>query len=131
MNTNKAECAELNAPLNLQRKAAIVRGGALDHAGHVRVQRMEGFDMGRTIFAGLQGIAAKIMDEKLAKQVVWDPAAAAEIEAAHAKAESAKPAPEIDQRLINFMVDECDFSMEHADGTFLEHLVFCHHYAAH
>ncbi|MEZ5739066.1 MAG: hypothetical protein R3E68_06080 [Burkholderiaceae bacterium] len=28
------------------------------------------------------------------------------------------------------MIDECDFSMEHADGTFLEHLVFCHHYAA-
>ena len=36
----------------------------------------------------------------------------------------------IDQRLIDFMIDECDFSMEHADGTFLEHLVFCHHYAA-
>ena len=28
------------------------------------------------------------------------------------------------------MVDECDFSMEHADGTFLEHLVFCHDYSA-
>ncbi|MEM1418024.1 MAG: hypothetical protein AAGH15_24220, partial [Myxococcota bacterium] len=25
---------------------------------------------------------------------------------------------------------ECDFSMEHADGTFLEHLTFCHDYAA-
>ena len=130
MNTNKAECAALNATLNLQRKAAIVRGGAVDHAGHVQVQRMDGFDMSRTIFAGLRGIAAKIMDEKLAKQVVWDPAAAADIEAAHAKAESSQPAPAIDERLINFMVDECDFSMEHADGTFLEHLVFCHHYAA-
>ncbi len=28
------------------------------------------------------------------------------------------------------MVEACDFSMEHADGSFLEHLVFCHHYAA-
>ena len=27
------------------------------------------------------------------------------------------------------MLTECDFSMEHADGTFIEHLLFCHDYA--
>ena len=70
------------------------------------------------------------MTEKLAREVVWKPAAEADIEAAFAESESAQPAPEIDQRLIEFMVNECNFSMEHADGTFLEHLVFCHHYAA-
>ncbi|AOW12804.1 hypothetical protein LPB72_17550 [Hydrogenophaga crassostreae] len=122
--------AELNAPLNLQRKAAIARGGAFDHAGRLQVERMANFDMGRTIFGGLEGIARKVMDEKLAKESVWDRVAAADIEAAYAKATSAQPAPAIDQRLIDFMVNECDFSMEHADGTFLEHLVFCHHYAA-
>ncbi|WP_210545296.1 hypothetical protein [Rhodoferax sp. PAMC 29310] len=124
------ECAKLDAPLNLQRKAAITRGGAFDHAGRVRVDRMADFDMSRTIFGGLEGISRKIMDEKLVKESVWDRAAAAGIEAAYAEAESAQPAPPIDQRLIDFMVNECDFSMEHADGTFLEHLVFCHHYAA-
>ena len=124
------EHAELNATLSLQRKAAIARGGAFDHAGRVRVMRMADFDMGRTIFAGLEGIARKIMDEKLAKESVWNPAAAADIEAAYAAAESARPAPAIDAKLISFMIDECDFSMEHADGTFLEHLVFCHQYAA-
>jgi hypothetical protein len=124
------ECAELDASLNLQRKAAITRGGAFDHAGRVQVERMANFDMGRTIFGGLEGISRKVMDEKLAKESVWDRAAAAGIEAAYAEAESAQPAPTIDQRLIDFMVNECDFSMEHADGTFLEHLVFCHHYAA-
>jgi len=130
-NTNTTtENAELNAPLNLQRQAAITRGGAFDHAGRVQVERMADFDMGRTIFGGLQGLARKIMDEKLAKEPVWDRAASAGIEAAYAEAESAQPAPIIDQRLIDFMVNECDFSMEHADGTFLEHLVFCHHYAA-
>ena len=126
----RTECTELNATLNLQRKAAIVRGGAFDHAGHVQVDRMVDFDMNRTIFAGLGGIARKIMDEKIAKNTKWAPAAAADVEAAYAQAESAQPAPAIDERLIHFMVDECDFSMEHADGTFLEHLVFCHHYAA-
>jgi hypothetical protein len=131
MSTNTTtQCAELNAPLNLQRKAAITRGGAVDNAGRVSIHRMADFDMGRTIFGGLEGLARKIIDEKLAKESVWDRAAAADIEAAYAKAEAAQPAPPIDQRLIDFMVDECDFSMEHADGSFLQHLVFCHHYAA-
>ena len=124
------ECSEKNAPLSLQRKAAITRGGAIDHAGRVQVEPMAGFDMGRTIFGGLEGVGRKLMAEKLAKKFLWDCAAAAEIEAAYAKAESLRPAPPIDQRLIDFMVGECDFSMEHADGTFLEHLTFCHHYAA-
>ena len=55
---------------------------------------------------------------------------AAEVEAAYHEAAAAAPVPAIDQRLIDFMVTECDFSMEHSDGTFLEHLVFCHDYAA-
>lgn len=128
-NTN-AGSAELKATLNLQRKAAITRGGAFDHAGRVQVTRMADFDMNRTIFGGLEGIGRKFMDEKLAKEAAWDDSASAAVEAAYVEAESAQPAPQIDQRLINFMVDECDFSMEHADGTFLEHLVFCHDYAA-
>ncbi len=131
MSTNtSADSAELKATLNLQRKAAIAGGGAFDQAGRVRVQRMADFDMSRTIFGGLTGIARKFMEEKLAKEPVWDDAAAADIEAAYAQLESAQPAPNIDQRLVEFMIDECDFSMEHADGTFLEHLVFCHDYAA-
>jgi len=96
----------------------------------VRVQRMADFDMGRTIFGGLSGVPKLFMTEKLAKEPIWGDSAAAEVDAAYADAEKAEPAPTIDQRLIRFMVDECDFSMEHADGTFLEHLVFCHDYAA-
>ena len=121
---------ELKANLSLQRKAAILRGGAFDHAGEVRVERMTDFDMGRTIFGGLTGVARKFMFEKLVREPVWVEASAAEIESAYAASESVQPAPTIDQRLIDFMVEECDFSMEHADGTFLEHLVFCHDYAA-
>lgn len=128
--TDTTEGSELKAALNLQRKAAITRGGAVDYAGQVTVTRMDGFDMGRTIFGGLEGIARKFMDEKLAKDIAWSTSAAADVEAAYTDAETANPAPAIDQRLVQFMIDECDFSMEHADGTFLEHLVFCHDYAA-
>ena len=124
------ECHHLDATLNLQRKAALVHGGAQDHAGRVQVVPMTGFDMNRTIFGGLEGVGRKIMEDKLAKEARWDGTEAAEVEAAYNHAESARPAPPIDQRLIDFMVEACDFSMEHADGSFLEHLVFCHHYAA-
>ncbi len=122
--------AELKATLNLQRKAAITEGGAIDHAGRVRVERMVDFDMKRTIFGALEGVPKMFMTEKLAKEPVWNQGPAAEVETAYQAAEAENPAPKIDQRLIDFMVDECDFSMEHADGTFLEHLVFCHDYAA-
>jgi hypothetical protein len=105
-------------------------GGAVDHAGRVTVEPMAGFDMGRTIFGGLRGIARRVMHEKLARETVWDGAVAGDVEAAYAAAQSTRPAPNIDPRLIRFMKDECDFSMEHADGTFLEHLQFCHDYAA-
>lgn len=122
--------AGLKATLSLQRKAAITRGGAFDYTGQVAVTRMADFDMERTIFGGLTGIARKFMDEKLAKEAAWDSQAARAVKDSYADAESADPAPAVDQRLIDFMVEECDFSMEHADGTFLEHLVFCHDYAA-
>ena len=122
--------AELKATLNLQRKAAITAGGAVDHAGRVTVKRMANFDMGRTIFGALVGLPKLFMSEKLAKEPVWGAAVSDEVEAAYIETEAVSPVPQIDQRLVDFMVNECDFSMEHADGSFLEHLVFCHDYAA-
>ena len=121
----------LDATLNLQRKAAIAWGKAIDHAGRVQVVPMENFDMGRTIFGNLEGALPRmVMRDKIAKDVYWSDTAISEIEAAYAASEQRQPAPKIEQRLIDFMVDECDFSMEHADGTFLEHLIFCHDYSA-
>ena len=118
----------LNATLNLQRKAAILRGGATDHAGQVEVVRMENLEMDKTIFGALKGLPRMFMEEKLGKEAVWQSDTATAVESEYKFSESVAPA--IDQRLVDFMLDECDFSMEHADGSFLEHLVFCHDYAA-
>lgn len=127
----KQPAPRLDADLNLQRKAALVAGGAVDHAGRVRVVPMEGFDMGRTIFGGLKGTVERaVMEDKLAKEPFWSDAAVSEIETAYLDAESKAPTRPVDPDLIAFMETECDFSMEHADGTFLEHLVFCHDYSA-
>lgn len=123
--------AQLDAALNLQRKAAIVAGGAVDHAGRVQVVAMEEFDMQKTIFGSLEGtIQRAVMQDKLAREPRWSDAAAMEIESAYVGATAESPEPEVNPDLIDFMHDECDFSMEHADGTFLEHLLFCHDYAA-
>jgi len=121
----------LNAPLNLQRKAALAGGGAFDHAGQVQIVPMKDFDMGRTIFGGMKGgLARMVMKDKLAKEAYWSDAAVESIESDYAASEAERAPPPLDQRLVDFMIDECDFSMEHADGSFLQHLVFCHDYAA-
>ena len=102
----------------------------MDHAGRVQVQRVPDFDLSRTIFGALNWLPKLFMVEKLAKEPVWSGSESDAVEAAYAAADAVDPAPKIDRRLIDFMAGECDFSMEHADGTFLEHLVFCHDYAA-
>ena len=37
--------------------------------------------------------------------------------------------PVVDPALLRFMVEECDFDVEHADGSFLDHLYFCFEYS--
>lgn len=121
----------LDATLDLQRKAALATGRATDHAGRVRVVPMKDFDLGKTIFGGMKaGLPRMVMKDKLAKEVYWSDAAVREIETAYAESERRLPTPPVDPRLVEFMVEGCDFSMEHADGTFLEHLRFCHDYSA-
>ncbi|MEL6345219.1 MAG: hypothetical protein AAFV53_19085 [Myxococcota bacterium] len=117
--------------LNLQRKAALVAGGAVDHAGRVQIVRMDDFDMGRTIFGSLEGTIPRLMmRDKLCKEPYWSDSAVTDIESAYDAAEQEAPTPAVNADLVAFMDTECDFSMEHADGTFLEHLVFCHDYSA-
>ncbi|MBX2814029.1 MAG: hypothetical protein KTR25_19600 [Myxococcales bacterium] len=118
-------------PLNLQRRAALVHGGAIDHAGDVRVVPRRAFDMGQTIFGNMHGTLPRmIMKDKLAKDVYWSDRSIVEIEKTYAEFQRAASAVNIDPDLIHFMENECDFSMEHADGTFLEHLQFCFLYAS-
>lgn len=121
---------EQEAHLNLQRKAAMNQGGATDHAGKVQIVRMSDFDMNKTIFGALNGLPRMFMVEKLAKEPVWSDRAVMDVETAYANAQASTSVPPINPALVDFMINECDFSMEHADGSFLEHLVFCHDYAA-
>ena len=116
---------------NYQRKAAMAWARGVDHAGSVEVKPTKGFDLNRTIFTTLEGkLPRMVIGAKISKSVFWSDKAAAKIEDAYQQTRSEAEIPEVDPALLEFMVDECDFSMEHADGTFLEHLVFCHDYSA-
>lgn len=125
-----AALATLDTYLNFQRRAALVAGGAIDHAGKVQILPKANFDMGRTIFGKMQGTIPRIvMQDKLAKDVFWNESALSNIEAQYHKSCLNKTWPAIDQDIVQFISEECDFSMEHADGTFLEHLAFCYAYS--
>jgi hypothetical protein len=113
-----------------QRKAAIVTGGIADHADEVMVKPIEHFDLNRTIFKTLEGaLPRKVIETRIAKDVTWKPEAAQAVDAAYAEKTRQKNLPPIDPKLIAFMKNECDFDVEHADGSFLDHLFFCYEYS--
>lgn len=116
---------------SLQRKAAIALGAAVDHRGEVKVTPIPKFDLDRTIFTTLEGrIPRFVMRTRIAKEPHWSERAAQEIESAYRSADAKSALPAIDPALLRFMVEECDFDVEHADGSFLDHLYFCFEYSA-
>lgn len=125
----KQSAAERPDP-TIQRKAAIARGAALEHTGKVRVEPIPNFDLDRTIFKTLEGNAARfVVTTRVGKEARWDAAAAQAVQAEYAAARAAHPLPEVSPELMQFLVSECDFDVEHADGSFLDHLYFCFEYS--
>jgi len=113
-----------------QRKAAIARGAALEHTGKVVIEPIPNFDLNRTIFKTLEGKAARfVMNTRVGKQARFNGAATKAVQAEYAAARAAHPLPGVSTELMDFLVSECDFNVEHADGSFLDHLYFCFEYS--
>lgn len=113
------------------RKAAIAHGAALDHAGKVQVAPIPGFSLDRTIFKTLEGGAARyVMRQRVGKEVFWASEAASEVQQAYEAVMQTVTLPDVPEDLMRFLVEECDFDVEHADGSFLDHLYFCFEYTA-
>ncbi|MEZ4393330.1 MAG: hypothetical protein R3A48_19770 [Polyangiales bacterium] len=124
----KQSAAERPDP-SYQRKAAIARGAALDHTGRLRVEPIPNFDLDRTIFKTLEGSVSRfVMAARVGREARWHAAAARAVQAEYDAARAAHPLPEVSPELLRFLVDECDFDVEHADGSFLDHLYFCFEY---
>ena len=115
----------------VQRKAAIAYAGARDHKGKVEVKPIPNFDLDRTIFQTLQSPAARyIMRHRVGKDVSWHRGASEEVQAAYERVTADLQLPTVPEALATFLVEECDFDVEHADGSFLDHLYFCFEYTA-
>ncbi|MFK7930538.1 MAG: hypothetical protein AB8H79_20290 [Myxococcota bacterium] len=113
------------------RKAAIVHGAAKDYSGKAQIKPIPNFDLDRTIFQTLKGKASRyVVRKRVGKEAHWEPEAAATVQQAYDAHRSTFELPSIDPALLAFMVEECDFDVEHADGSFLDHLYFCFEYSA-
>jgi len=124
----KQSAAERPDPTT-QRKAAIARGAALEHTGKVRIEPIPNFDLDRTIFKTLEGSLARfVITTRVAREARWDTAAAQAVQAEYEAARARHPLPAVSPQLMQFLVEECDFDVEHADGSFLDHLYFCYEY---
>jgi len=114
---------------NLQRKSAIATGSIQDHAGAVEVRALENFDLQHTIFNTLEGALPRyVIKTRIAKEHIWPEARQTALEGAYASAVETRPLPPVDPELLRFLSEECDFDVEHADGSFLDHLYFCYEY---
>lgn len=123
--------ADVRPEPNLQRKAAIAFGGVRDHRGSVEIESIPNFDLNRTIFQTLEGKAARyLMTKRVGKDVRWREGAAAQVQRDYEAATAGLDLPPVDPALFAFLVEECDFDVEHADGSFLDHLYFGFEYTA-
>lgn len=114
----------------IQRKAAIVRGGVVDHAGNVRIEPKKNFNIDNTIFGTLEGTLPRfVMGRRMAKNIYFDAAIAKEIESKYEQIRARVELPKVDAELITFLIEECDFDAEHAEGSFLDHLYFGFEYS--
>lgn len=115
---------------NLQRKAALVHGGPRDHRGDARVAPIPNFALERTIFDTLHGPARYIMQARIGKEACWSERAAQRIEREYRTLDAQRALPSIEPALLDFLARDCNFDVEHADGSFLDHLYFGFEYAA-
>lgn len=126
-----APSAAVRPEPNLQRKAAIAFAGARDHQGKVHIEPIADFDLDRTIFQTLESpVARYVMKQRIGKHVAWHDEAAAAVQTAYEQATRGLSLPAVSPELMRFLVEECDFDVEHADGSFLDHLYFCFEYTA-
>ena len=114
--------------LSVLRKCRVAHRGARDHGGEVALVTNANFALGPTIFRNVSSpLARAVLTSKLSREPFWRDAAAQTIFKAFAQIPRA---PDYAPPLLQFMNEDCDFAMEHADGSFMDHLQFCFEYAA-
>lgn len=118
--------AELKGELDLRRKQYILAGGVSDMKNHCVLVPDLDYEVEKSIW-GVMDEPIKAMIRQNARKPMWSDSAIARV--ARDFESIPRPLPESTE-LLDFMRDECDFRIEHADGSFMDHLTFCRDYGA-
>mmetsp|Transcript_8209 Transcript_8209/g.33795 ORF Transcript_8209/g.33795 Transcript_8209/m.33795 type:complete len:361 (+) Transcript_8209:158-1240(+) len=113
--------------LNVLRRWRLIHAKAADLSSRAVLVENPAFDIDKTIFRTVTSpVARQGIKARLRLEPFWHESLCAEVNAAW----TAVPrAPRHDAALLEFMNEECDFAMEHADGSFMDHLQFCYEYS--
>jgi len=115
------------ATLDLRRREIIVEGKPIDHFKDIVLSRNPNFNLDTTIFKSVTNwLSRQYLEASLNTQLFWNDDAIERIQ--HAFVNVPAP-PDVSRELLAFMHDECHFVMEHADASFLDHLLFSYEYS--
>ena len=116
------EHKERDTPMDIRRKNQLISGGAQDHHGQVMIAPMIGFDLNKTIFGSVEGkLERTILHDRLAVEFYWCDHKIIQTNQAFSRI-PALPSPP--NALVSFMNEDCDFAMEHADGSYLHMSIY-------
>lgn len=119
---------------DLRRKMQLSKCSPTDHMGEVKVMPDDSIDLNQTIFRTLNEKHKAAYYKQFGIQLFWSDQAVARIEAKTAETLQNNPCwhgvKAHDPELIKFMENECDFRVEHTDGSFLDHLQYCYEFSA-
>jgi len=85
----------------------------------------DSFDVDRSIWYMMDQKSKDWAIRNFGEKPEWSQSAISEIEDQFRQVPRSMPES---QDLLKFMRDECDFRVEHADGSFMDHLTFCRDY---
>jgi len=124
----KKSCEITEGSLDIRRRAQVAFGKPTDHANDLVITTNHDFSLDGTIFENLSSPLARFYKRKqLGVKLHWNDKLIDTVRLAEMNVPRTMPP---DNSLIEFMRTDCDFSCEHADGSFMDHLRFCHDYSA-
>jgi len=113
-------------PLDVRRKAQIGKGGPTDHHGEVVLAKYD-VDLNKTIFVTISGFLARsVVSSRLGVLPHWPDPVVHRYEELYDKIPKA---PSHDQAIVEFLLNDADLSVEHADGSFMDHLQWGYEYS--
>mmetsp|Transcript_9676 Transcript_9676/g.14361 ORF Transcript_9676/g.14361 Transcript_9676/m.14361 type:complete len:405 (-) Transcript_9676:852-2066(-) len=124
--TTKKKPSVTLGELDIRRKSQIATGRAMDHRHDTMLYRINDLDLSKTIFSSVKSPMARYMlRQQFGWYPMWSDASVARILALYNE-QVPDSHPPIPPEILRFMNEECDFRVEHADGSFMDHLRWCH-----